>query len=375
MLNVNGRDRVITSLEHKVPDRVPLDIGGCNNTTMHVKVENALKVELNLQDNGTVIRHFADGIVVPDESILQYFGSDTRCIYIDEIKPWIYDEESNVYYDQWNIGYKKSPNGYFFDFYSNPLKNIDEVEKLENLTFFEPNKAMMVGLTDRIAHYKGEYCLILEGFREQFLGIPSWLRGNENFYIDLVSDDGLAEMLLDILEAHYFKWVDFVLESISGIDIVKFADDLGTQNSLIISPATYRKHIKPRQERLFRHVKEKTGCKLLFHSCGAIRPLIGDFIEIGIDAINPVQISASNMDAESLKKEFGNKIAFWGGGIDTQSTLEFGTPKQIWSEVRENIKKMKGDGGFVFAQVHNIMPDVPVENVLAMYDAYHEFAM
>ena len=136
----------------------------------------------------------------------------------------------------------------------------------------------------------------------------------------------------------------------------------------------YRKFIKPRQAKLIKHVKDKCGCKVLLHSCGAIRSIIGDLIEIGVDAINPVQISAEGMEPSSLKKEFGEGITYWGGGVDTQDTLKNASAAEVKREVRKNITAFKENGGYVFAQVHNIMPDVPVENIVAMFEAYRENA-
>ena len=143
---------------------------------------------------------------------------------------------------------------------------------------------------------------------------------------------------------------------------------------MIVSKETYRNKIKPYHRKIIDYVKSNWDVKVLIHSCGAIRPIIPDFIEIGIDAINPVQISASGMDPESLKMEFGNNITFWGGGVDTQHVLGVAKPEEVTAAVRENMKVFKPGGGFVFAQVHNIMPNVPLENIIAMYDAFHENA-
>ena len=186
---------------------------------------------------------------------------------------------------------------------------------------------------------------------------------------------GLQHAFLDRMLDFQLELTSFLLERIGQyVDIVKVGDDLGTQQNLIISPRTYRKFIKPRQAILYKHIKEKGNCKLLLHSCGAIRKIIPDLIEIGVDALNPVQITAEGMEPASLKKEFGDKITFWGGGIDTQHVLPTGSPKEVRAEVKKNLEIFKDGGGYVFAQVHNIMPEVPVENVVAMYEAYQEFA-
>ncbi len=373
---MNPRERVLAALEHKEADRVPLDIGGINNSTMHATIEQELKKKLGLKDNGTFIMATNQGVVVPDDSVLEYFGSDTRSIYVNEVGPWRHEKGSGIFYDQWKIGLKLNPDGYYYNNCVHPLASATTPEDLDKYEFFEPNEAIFEGLEKRIQRYKGHYCLILEGLREPLFGLPSWLRGTENFYIDLVSEDGMADALLDKILAHYIKWTDFILDRIGDeLDILKVADDMGTQTSLLISPETYRQHVKPRQAKLYAHMKRKCpNAKLLLHACGAIRPLLGDLIEIGVDAINPVQISAAGMDPKELKNEFGSKLTFWGGGVDTQQVLQFATPPEVKKEVKKNMEIFKKNGGFVFTQVHNIMPGVPIENVIAMYEAYAENA-
>ncbi|MBC8386671.1 MAG: hypothetical protein H8E13_01280, partial [Actinobacteria bacterium] len=146
------------------------------------------------------------------------------------------------------------------------------------------------------------------------------------------------------------------------------------QNNLLISPSTYRKYIKPRQKKLNSLIKEKKSDIFIFyHSCGSIYEIIPDLIEVGVDALNPVQVSAANMDTKRLKKEFGKDITFWGGGIDTQRVLPFGTPHDVKEEVRKRIDDLAPGGGFVFATVHNIQAEVPPQNIMAMWDALQEY--
>lgn len=369
-----SRERVLTALNHNVPDRVPLDIGGTNCTTMHVVIEKKLKQYLGFEDKGSEVGSISQKIVIPDESILNYFGSDTRSIFVAE-QPWKYDETTGISTDQWGIGYKENPDGNYFNFCTHPLATAKTVEDLEKYQFFELSESMLDGLEERIKGYQGKYCLVLEGFREAMFGVPSWLRGSAEFYMDIASDEGLGAALLDRVLDHYLKWTDFVLSRIGKyIDVVKIADDLGTQETLILSPKLYRKVIKPRQAILYKHIKEKCECKLLLHACGAIRSILPDLIEIGVDAINPVQITAKGMDPAELKREFGKQITFWGGGVDTQHTLPFASAAEVKRSVKKNMEIFKQGGGYVFAQVHNITPDVPIENVIAMYEAYREYA-
>jgi len=155
------------------------------------------------------------------------------------------------------------------------------------------------------------------------------------------------------------------------IDIVKVADDLGAQNALLVSPKVYRDLIKPRQADLYAFIKEKCNCKLLLHCDGAVREIIPDFIEMGVDILNPIQPNLPGMEVRSLKEEFVDRLAFWGGGVDTQSTLSFGTPEEVKKEVKKYIEILKPGGGYIFSQVHNIQPEVPIENIIAMYEAFN----
>lgn len=141
----------------------------------------------------------------------------------------------------------------------------------------------------------------------------------------------------------------------------------------MISPGIYRRFIKPRHARLFSFIKELAPVKVFFHSCGAIRPLIADLIESGIDILNPVQKSATGMDLVELKKEFGKDLVFWGGGVDTQRIYSSGTPEQVCEDVRRNIEELAPGGGFVFATIHNTQPNVPSENFMAMWDTLQRY--
>jgi uroporphyrinogen decarboxylase len=368
---MTSKERVKLALEHKSADRVPLDFGGVNNSSIHHIKQSELKKYLGLKDSEADIKAISQGVVVPDESLLDYFHVDTRSIYINETRSWIENQDS-IFTDMWGIGYKLNPDGYYYNFAKHPLFDADNVKDIEKYTFPEPNDRMLYGLREKISANKDK-CLILEGLREPIFGLPSWLRGTTNFYMDLLSNQAVAEALLDRIVEYYLKLLDFLLDRVGDdIDIVKFADDLGSQTNLLISPETYRKLIKPRQAVLYKYAKEKCGCKILLHSCGAISSIIPDLIEIGVDAINPVQISASGMEPSGLKRKFGKEIAFWGGGIDTQNTLKNATAADIKKEVKNNIEIFKEGGGYVFAQVHNIMPDVPVENIIAMFEAYRE---
>ena len=367
---VSGKTRLKTVLNGQIPDRVPLDLGGINSSTMHWKVEKKLLEYLGYDYTKSTIISVDQQVVVPDERLLDHFRVDTRCLYLNEATPWR-EGSGGVMYDQWGIG--RVFDGNYWAMREHPLASARTRRDLDAYRWPDPrSEARLVGLEERAKSYDDKYCLILEGFREVSFGLPSWIRGMSEFYMDLAADPGFANDFLDRLLAWNLELINFAMQRLGKyIDIVKIADDLGTQNSLLLSPDMYREFIKPRHTRLVAEIK-KYGKPILLHSCGAVRPLIPDFIEIGIDALNPVQISAVGMDPAGLKLDFGDRIVLWGGGIDTQKSLPRATPVQIMEEVARNMDILKRGGRYVFAQVHNIQPDVPVENVIAMLEAYRE---
>ncbi len=199
------------------------------------------------------------------------------------------------------------------------------------------------------------------------------LRGFENFMMDLAADKALAHRLMGRLVDCYAERVIPYIDAVGPyVDIIQVNDDLGTQNGPQLSPALYREMVKPYHARLWGMIKKRSSKPLLLHSCGSLYDLLPDLIEIGVDAINPVQVMAANMDGDLLKREFGDALTFWGGGCDTQHVLGGGTPEDVREEVRRRCDQFAPGGGFVFCQVHNIQPDVPVENIMAMYEAFDE---
>ncbi len=375
MEKFSSKQRVLKSLSLGEPDRVPLDIGSTNNTTMHAEIEKKLCEYLGFRYEGSEIKSWNQQVVIPDERILKYFGADARSIYISEMKP-LEEQSDGTLIDQWGLGHKLDSCGAYYTMYFHPLAKASSIDDLDRYKWPDPySEARLTGLEERACSLGNEYCLVLEGLRETNFGLASWLRGIPEFYMDLAVNKEFAHALLDRLLDFQIKLTDFIFDKIGEyIDVIKLADDLATQQSLIISPETYREFVKPRQKILYQHIKKKKNCFILFHCCGAMRDIIPDLIEIGVDAINPVQISAAGMVPGNLKEDFGNRISFWGGGIDTQKMLPKGTPDEVKEEVKRNIEAFKPGGGYIFAPVHNITYDVPIENVIAMYETYQKYA-
>jgi uroporphyrinogen decarboxylase len=202
----------------------------------------------------------------------------------------------------------------------------------------------------------------------------TFIRRMDNFLMDLLADPSGVHAFLDALMESHMKGLEKTIEAVGDVvDIIKFGDDLGTTNGPFMPAEMYQEFFKPRHKMLCDYVKANSKAHTMLHCCGGIYELIPDLIEAGFEILNPVQINAINMEPERLKNEFGREITFWGGGCDTKSILNSATPQKVKEHVRHNLEVFSEGGGFVFTTVHNIMPDVPPENIVAMFEAVSEF--
>ncbi|MFA5468029.1 MAG: uroporphyrinogen decarboxylase family protein, partial [Sphaerochaetaceae bacterium] len=241
----------------------------------------------------------------------------------------------------------------------------DPIWRLKEASNFKED--LRVKATDVRA--KNKYAQII-GVGGNFFEMGQFLYRSDEFFIKLALEPKQMEYLLDMLLEIHLETVDFLIDSVGDVvDIFQFGDDFGTQTNTMISREMYKKFFFPRQKKLFQRVHDKSNAKVFLHSCGAVYDFLGDFIDAGVDIINPVQIGAMGMESAKLKNDFGKDIVFWGGGIDTQHVLATGSPQKVHDEVLRNCEILMKDGGFVFNQVHNIVDGVPPENVIAMYEA------
>ena len=200
-----------------------------------------------------------------------------------------------------------------------------------------------------------------------------YMRGLEKWFTDMIENPAFCEALLDkTLQFWLDYYTGFLAEVGDLVDVVMIGDDLAGQHGPLFSPVFYQKTVKPRQKKLVQHIKSLTNAKIWYHTCGSCKQLIPDLIDNGVDILNPVQTSAAEMDPHDLKKQYGDRIVFWGGGIDSQHVLPFATSEQITQEVRKNLEIFKPGGGYIFNNIHNIQVDVPAENIIAMLDAAYD---
>ncbi|MCS7252790.1 MAG: uroporphyrinogen decarboxylase family protein [Armatimonadota bacterium] len=377
------RERLLMALQHKEADRVPFDLGSTSVTGIHRIAYQRLRDYLRLPKVEVKIFHTSQQLACVDDDVVKLLEVDVRGLRSNPpSKPpieWWHDEEFSYYRDEWGI-VRRMPleRGLYYDICESPLSNATSKSDVERYPFPDPvDDARFNGLKERAVKLRGEgYPVVLGGLCPGMLEMSLWLRGFENFYCDLRLNLKLAEALLDkILELKMRYW-EKALSILEGlIDVVQEGDDYAGQHGLLINPDIWRKLFKPRLKELFSAIKRKADVFVFFHSCGSIYELIPDLIEVGVDALNPVQVAAANMDTRRLKSEFGDSIIFWGGGIDTQRILPMGTAEQVREEVKMRIEHLAEGGGFVFATVHNIQADVPPQNIIAMWEAMREFGV
>ena len=201
-----------------------------------------------------------------------------------------------------------------------------------------------------------------------------YMRGLERWFVDMIENPALCEALLDRTSQFWVDWMEGFLGEVGDLlDVIMIGDDLAGQKGPLFSPNFYRKIVRPRQQRVIDTIKKHTKARIWYHTCGDCSPYIPDLIEMGVDILNPVQISTRGLDPKALKDTYGDEIVFWGGGIDSQHVLPFASPDEVREEVRRNVESFKPGGGYIFNNVHNIQAGVPPENVMAMYEAAWEF--
>jgi len=374
-MRYSHRERVKASLSHRQADRIPFDLGGTFWSSVHIVPYQALKSRFGINDEDFIILKNGQ-IAGIHEPILKEIGIDFR--YISLGIPDSYEDipiGDDGYQDAYGIVRRKPRGSYYYDLVKSPLSGPISIRDIIGFNWPNPcDPGFTRGLRERLLGYRQEndFALVLPIFGG-VVQFTQYLRGFEDWFLDLAVNERLAATLFDAAVEQFTAQAASILEEVGDlIDIVAFGDDLGMQNGPMISPEQYRRLIKPRHKKILDVLKYHSHAFVLMHCCGSIAWVINDLIELGVDVINPVQVSAKDMDTKILKKEFGDRISFWGG-IDTQYVLPNGTVQDVKSEVKRRIEDLAAGGGFVLAPVHNIQPGVSVENILAIYEAGQEF--
>lgn len=371
MESMTKRERVLAALRHEETDRVPIDFGSCYSTGIYFTAYEKLKNFLGLEHE-TVIGRRMTRCVTIHESVLRRFDVDTRFLAIGAYEGAgnQRDIDEDSYVDELGAVWRKVGDG--------PYLNVDgpfygksaSIGDLENHDWPDPDDpGYFRGLRERAqALRENTDCAIVLNLPSGVVHTGQWLRGYEAWLKDLYKNRDYICRLTDLIADWWVRIVENALDAAGEyIDVTNFGDDLGTQQATLFDPQIYREVIKPRHARMFTTIKERSAAKILFHSCGTVSPLFDDFIDVGIDVVNPVQVRARDMEPERLKAEYGDRLAFWGA-VDTQRILPFGTPDEVRAEVRRLIDTLGQGGGYVLNSVHNIQAEVPPENIVAMFD-------
>jgi len=380
---MNSRERVLATLQHSEPDKIPFDIGGAPNTGIHIIAYRNLLKQFR-DDREVKIGDLIFQTALIDEDILQRLKVDLRGLdfsvfgsekILGELKE---DKRYFFFTGDWGIKWiMPKINGLYFDVGQRPLSGRikpDEVDEINTPSLPGKEEINFFKRKAEIYRRKG-LAVVLAGPDGGILEHAFGIRGHADFMIDMISEPSLARRLLDKILTYKLQYWELMLKEMGNlVDIVSEGDDMSTQESLLISPKLYRNMLKPFHRELLGYIRKNARGSIFinFHSCGAVKELIPDLIEIGINSLHPVQVSAAGMNTKQLKKEFGRELTFWGG-VDTQRILSHGMPEEVRDEVKRRIEDLAPGGGFIFAAVHNIQADVPPENIMAMWETFNEY--
>lgn len=406
------RERVLAAINHKEPDRAPIDHGSMRSTGIMAIAYNRLKTHLGI-DAPVKVYDMIQQLAQPDPWYLDRFRVDVIDFgqgfdALEKWQPWTLPDGSSALAPAWfrserqngdllvrdesGIVIGKMPKGsLYIDQCYWPLSGPDGLENYEPLAekmrgviwAALPSPPHDEPLTDarldeiaavaRRLYETTDYAISLAVGCNLFEW-SQFLFGMENFYLYLAGEKKKLAKFLDRLVEHHLQFLGRLLPKVRGyVQVLVVGDDLGMQTGPQLSPDAYRELFLPRHKKIYNYARDLSGAHIFMHNCGGVYQLIPSLIEAGVEILNPVQTSARNMEPERLKREFGRDLTFWGGGCDTQGVLARGTPDEVREDVRRRLDVFMPGGGYVWNQVHNVMADVPPENVVAMLDAAYEF--
>ncbi len=376
------RQRLLEALAHREPDRVPIDLGG-NQTGIHRLAYQALLQRLGL-DEPVEIMDPVQQLARPSETVLQRFRVDTRYIAAGPAGDWkggvvqVY-RDGRLWHDlvdefgvRWSM---PDDQGLYMDITHHPLAGatLDEVRAYPFPRGDDPGRFAHLRQQAQDLRRNTPYAVV-SGISGVVYETCWYLRGLQQWFIDMLEQPELCETLLDRVLGFWLDWFRAFLDEVGDlVDVIMIGDDLAGQKGPLFRPDFYRRVVKPRQKRLVQYIRSRTQAKIWYHTCGACYGFIPELLDNGIDILNPVQISAEGMEPARLKAQYGDRLVFWGGGIDAQHVLPCASPEEVREHVRRNLEVWKPGGGYVFNNVHNIQAAVPAENIVALYDAAYEF--
>ncbi len=379
---MTSRERLLTALDHREPDRVPIDLGSMQ-TGIHKFAYRDLVEHLGI-DHEAEILDPVQQLVRPGEELLERFHVDVRYVSPSAASDFQGGIEQNqrdgrLWHDlvdefgvRWSM---PDDQPYFMDITHHPLADAT-LDDLRDYPFPEgDDPGRFAGMRERALMLRNETPYAVASTVAGVVYEVCWyMRGLARWLMDTLQQPEFCEALLD---RTLWFWLDFFrgfLDELADVlDVIMIGDDIAGQNGPMFQPRFYREVVKPRQKRLVQYIRSRTKAKVWYHTCGGCMQFIPDLIDNGIDVLNPVQISAAGMEPSELKTQFGNRLSLWGGAIDTQHVLPTASPETVREHVRRNLEIFKPGGGYVFNNVHNIQAGVPAENIVAMFDAAYEF--
>ena len=383
---MNSRERILKTLDHKEPDQVPYDLAGSTWTGITNGAYQNLLKNLNLPAEEPVWADVIQQIVVPSQSVLDLLKVDTRGLLPLTSHNWdVYEKltdagENWEYYDEWNFTqHFPKVNGHWFSLVKNPMEQIADPTENDIIQFnwpFAADKRRIAGLREKALQYRDQGKLVMiKGLCAGVFEMQQRVRGMTNAMMDPFMFPEFSDLLIGKIADLKIEFWEVALNELADVvDVVAEGDDYGTQDSQLIDPDQFRACYKPHIARVIAAMRKGApNGKVMFHSCGNVRAIIPDFIEIGIDILNPVHITTTGMEPVQLKKDFGRDIVFWGGVVDTQKVLPTASPSEISEHVKKNIDALAPGGGFVFATVHNIQSEVPPQNIMAMWETLQKY--
>jgi uroporphyrinogen decarboxylase len=406
---LTSRERVMMAVNHRQPDRVPIDLGGHRSSGIMAIAYNNLKQHLGIKTGGLYVYDFIQQLAVIESPVLDRFGVDTIelgrgfALTAEDWQPWVLPDGTpcqipafihpvkvgndwHVYHADGTLIAIQKAGSLYFEQTCFPLAESDD-PSFDNLaTSMEKAVWLVLGTPPAPIGYDaagleklaaGAKTLrqstdkaIIGLFGGNLLEWGQFAFGMANFLMLLAGEPQRAHRFLDkLVEMHLSNLGKFLSAVGPHIDIILFGDDLGMQTGPQMSPRMYREFFQPRQKLMWETAKKLANVKVMLHCCGGVYPLLPHLVEAGLDIIQPVQTTARDMEPERLKREFGRDLCLWGGGCDTQKILPKGDPTAVAADVRRRVQILAPDGGFVFQQIHNVMADVLPENIVAMLDA------
>jgi uroporphyrinogen decarboxylase len=379
---MTSRERVLTAINHEQPDRVPLVIGVNNATGIKMKPYQGIKRIAKVEAPDNYMYEWPElGTAEIDEETMRRLQSDVRGVLDLEPAEVLKRNRERAPHsnciDSWGSGQMEIKPGEWFP----GIHPLAEARTLEDLDQYQGWPDMSD--PSRVAHVREASKRLAEENEFAIMATP-WLlfpferahamQGMETFLLNMAMDPDFARAMLERITDYCKQLMGHFLDELGdNVDIIKIGDDLGTQKRLMISPKMYREILKPFHADFIDFIKSRTKAKVLFHSCGDVAALIGDFIDIGVDILNPIQTSTGSIsDLPAIKKQFGKNIVFCGG-IDSHRILPYGSVEDVRQEVKRVMEILGPGGGCMIGAVHTVMNDVPPENVLAMVDAVEEF--